>query len=282
MFTVTKKRTTAILTRGSVLAVLIVFAVAAVYPLVFMVLSTFRTSGEYLSNPLSLPATLTYLDNYVAMFNRFNVAGLFLNTLLYVVLAALISLCASIPAAFALAKLRFSLSRLFLILVVASMTMPAIIFIIPNYIFMSDVGLVDSFWSVVLLWAATSVPGSIFLLTSFMRGLPGEVIEATRVDGASYVGMMARVVIPMSLPGIVTITIFNVTAWWNDLLIPLVFLQSDEKMTITVAVATIVGRYATDYPLLMTGLLMASLPPVLIYVFIQRYIRRGLVVGAVK
>lgn len=282
MFPVTKKRTIPILTRGSVLAVLILFAVAAVYPLVFMVLSTFRTEGDYLSNPLSFPTTLTYLDNYVAMFNRFNVAGLFLNTLLYITLAALISLCASLPAAFALAKLRFSLSRLFLYLVIASMTVPAIIFIIPNYIFMSDVGLVDSFWSVVLLWAATSVPGSIFLLTAFMRGLPTEVIEATRVDGASYVNMMARVVIPMSLPGIVTITIFNVTAWWNDLLIPLIFLQSDEKMTMTVAVATIVGRYATDYPLLMTGLLMASLPPILIYVFIQRYIRRGLVVGSVK
>lgn len=282
MFPVTKKSTIPILTRGSVLAVLILFAVAAVYPLVFMVLSTFRTEGDYLSNPLSFPTTLTYLDNYVAMFNRFNVAGLFLNTLLYITLAALISLCASLPAAFALAKLRFSLSRLFLYLVIASMTVPAIIFIIPNYIFMSDVGLVDSFWSVVLLWAATSVPGSIFLLTAFMRGLPTEVIEATRVDGASYVNMMARVVIPMSLPGIVTITIFNVTAWWNDLLIPLIFLQSDEKMTMTVAVATIVGRYATDYPLLMTGLLMASLPPILIYVFIQRYIRRGLVVGSVK
>lgn len=282
MFPVTKKRTIPILTRGSVLAVLILFAVAAVYPLVFMVLSTFRTEGDYLSNPLSFPTTLTYLDNYVAMFNRFNVAGLFLNTLLYITLAALISLCASLPAAFALAKLRFSLSRLFLYLVIASMTVPAIIFIIPNYLFMSDVGLVDNFWSVVLLWATTSVPGSIFLLTAFMRGLPTEVIEATRVDGASYVNMMARVVIPMSLPGIVTITIFNVTAWWNDLLIPLIFLQSDEKMTMTVAVATIVGRYATDYPLLMTGLLMASLPPILIYVFIQRYIRRGLVVGSVK
>jgi len=162
------------------------------------------------------------------------------------------------------------------------MVIPAITFIIPDYVLMSNLNLVDTLWSVVLLWAATSVPGSVFLLTSLMRGLPDEILEATRVDGANYLQLMLRIIIPISTPGIITITIFNVTAWWNDLLIPLVFLQSDANKTLTVAVATIVGRFNTDYPLLLTGLLMASLPPILIYVFLQRYIRRGLVIGAIK
>ena len=167
-------------------------------------------------------------------------------------------------------------------IIIANMVIPAITFIIPDYVLMSNFGLVDTLWSVVLLWAATSVPGSIFLLTSLMRSLPNEILEATKMDGANYWQLMLHIIIPMSAPGIVTITIFNVTAWWNDLLIPLVFLQSDINKTLTVAVATIVGRYSTDYPMLLTGLLMASLPPVLIYIFLQRYIRRGLVIGAIK
>ena len=276
------RRTKTILTRTGIMGMLAIFAFAAIYPLLFMFLSSFKTSFQYLSNPLALPPNFSYVQNFVAMFNDFNLLGLLVNTITYIALAALISLSVSIPASYALAKLRFPLRNLFFVVILANMVIPAITFIIPDYVLMSNFGLVDTLWSVVLLWAATSVPGSIFLLTSLMRSLPNEILEATKMDGANYWQLMLHIIIPMSAPGIVTITIFNVTAWWNDLLIPLVFLQSDINKTLTVAVATIVGRYSTDYPMLLTGLLMASLPPVLIYIFLQRYIRRGLVIGAIK
>jgi ABC-type glycerol-3-phosphate transport system permease component len=269
-------------TRVGIIGILAIFAAAAVYPLLFMLLSSFKTSVQYTTNPLALPTSFSYFQNFVAMFNDFNLPGLLLNTITYILLAAALSLAVAIPASYALAKLRFPLRNLFFLLVLASMVIPTITFLIPDYILMSNLDLVDTVWSVVLLWATTSLPGSIFLLTSLMRGLPNEIIEATRVDGANYLQLMLNIVIPISAPGIITITIFNVTAWWNDLLIPLVFLQSDVNKTLTVAVATIVGRYNTDYPLLLTGLLMASLPPIVIYIFLQGYIRRGLVIGAVK
>lgn len=276
------KRVKTLVTRAGLVGVLAFFAAAAIYPILFMVLTSFRTSTEYLRNPLGWPQTFTYLDNIIAMFNDFDVVHLLLNTIVYIALAATISLSVSIPAAFALAKLRFPLRSLLLMLMVASMVIPGITFIIPDYLLMTNLGLVDNFWSVVLLWAATSIPGSIFLLTSLMRGLPTEILDATKVDGANYFHLMTKIVVPISAPGIVTITIFNVTGWWNDLLIPLVFLQTDANKTLTVAVATIAGRYGTDFPLLMTGLLMASLPPVLIYIFLQTYIQKGMVIGAIK
>jgi ABC-type glycerol-3-phosphate transport system permease component len=147
---------------------------------------------------------------------------------------------------------------------------------------MANLRLVDTYWSVVLIWAATSVPGSVFLLSSLMRGIPNEVLEAARIDGAGYFQSLGRIVIPLSAPGLVTIVIFNVTVWWNDLLIPLVFIQNERLTTMTVAAATMGARFNQDYPLTITGLLIASLPPVVLYVFMQRYIRRGLVIGAVK
>ncbi len=274
--------TKAIVARTGIVAILALFAAAALYPILFMFLTSFRTSVDYTNNPLAWPQNFTYIENFISMFNNFDVVHLFLNTILYIALAAALSLMVSVPAAFAIAKLRFRFKRLLFMAIIASMVIPAITFIIPDYILMSDFNLVDNFWSVVLLWAATSVPGSVFLLSALTRSLPNELVEATKVDGANYFHMMVRVVIPMIIPGIVTITIFNVTTWWNDLLIPLIFLQSDTNKTMTVAVATIVGRYSTDYPQLMTGLLMAALPPVLIYIFLQSYIRRGMVMGAIK
>lgn len=276
------RRVTALISRMGILGILAIFAVAAIYPLLFMLFSSFKTSVQYTNNPLALPASFSYIQNFVAMFNEFNLMGLLLNTITYIALAAAISLVVAIPASYALAKLHFPLRNLFFLLILASMVIPTITFLIPDYILMSNLNLVDTVWSVVLLWAATSLPGSIFLLTSLMRGLPNEIIEATRVDGANYLQLMWNIIVPISAPGIITITIFNVTAWWNDLLIPLVFLQSDANKTLTVAVATIVGRFNTNFPLLLTGLLMASLPPIVIYIFLQRYIRRGLVIGAIK
>jgi ABC-type glycerol-3-phosphate transport system permease component len=270
------------LARTGIVAVLAFIAVVALYPLLFMGLSTFKTAVEYINSPLALPETFSYVENYVAMFNRFDVVRLFLNTAGYAAAASVVCLSASLPAAFAFAKMRFPFRRALFLAMISSLAIPAITFIVPDYIIMANLGLVDSPASVVLLWSATSIPGTVFLLTAFMRGLPTETLEAARVDGARYLPLMLRIIVPMSLPGIITVTIFNVTAWWNDLLIPLIFLQSDEKKTVTVGVATIVQRYSTDYPLLLTGLLMASLPPILAYVFMQRYIRRGLVLGAVK
>jgi raffinose/stachyose/melibiose transport system permease protein len=153
---------------------------------------------------------------------------------------------------------------------------------VPSYVMMANLGLIDTSLPVVLLWAATSVPGNVFLLSSLMRSIPSEVLEAARIDGAGYVETLLRIVLPLSVPGIVTVMIFNITAWWNDLLIPLVFIGQEANTTVTAAAATLGSRFSMDYPLVLTGLLLASLPPLAAYIVLQRYIRRGLVLGAVK
>lgn len=269
-------------TQSGIVLVLAAIAVVAIYPVLFMVISSFKTVVDYINDPIGLPATLRYVENYQAMYYRFNIPRLFFNTVSYIALSSLLSLTVSIPASFAFAKLRFPFSRALRTVMIATLIVPAITFIVPTYVMMANLGLVDHFGSVVLIWAATSVPGNVFLLSSLMRGIPSEILEAARIDGAGYLQTMVRMVIPMSAPGLLTVTIFNVTAWWNDLLIPLIFLQSDESMTVTVAAATIVSRFSMDTPLLITGLLFASFPPMLVYILLQRYIRRGLVIGALR
>lgn len=258
------------------------FAVVALYPVVFMALTAFKTSIDYIKNPIGLPPGFGYVENFQAMVIRFDVPRLFANTIWYIVLASIISLAVSIPASFAFAKLRFPFSQTLRTAMIATLIVPAITLLVPVYVMMANWGIVDSYLSVVLLWAALAVPNNVFLLGALMRAIPNEVLDAAQIDGASYLDRLLRIAIPLSLPGIVTVTIFNVTAWWNDLLIPLVFLQTDERKTITVAAATILGRFGMDTPLLLTGLLFASFPPIVLYIFLQRAIRRGLVIGAIK
>lgn len=282
MSDVKKKQPGVVLGRSLAFLVLALLAVIAIYPIVFMGLSSFRTSIEFLKNPLGWPESFNYTDNYESLRVRFDLPQLFRNTALYILLASLLTFVTTIPAAFAFAKMHFRFSGQLRLMMIGTLIVPAITVLIPNYVFLARVGLVDTMWSVVLLWSALAIPGNVFLLSALMRSLPNELLEAARLDGAGYFGILLKIVIPLSAPGLITVSIFNVTSWWNDLLIPLVFLQTEEQMTVTVGMATVVGRRSSDYPQLLTGLFLASIPPIAVYILLQRFIRRGLVIGAVK
>jgi ABC-type glycerol-3-phosphate transport system permease component len=273
---------TRIATRSGIVTFLAFFAVLALFPIFYMGSASLKTSFEYLRDPLSLPSDLTNLDNYRALWVRYDIPQLFINTLTYIVLSSVISMAVSIPAAWAIAKMSFPFRSILRYMLIGTLIIPVITYIVPAYVLMADIGFVDNYKSVVMIWAATSVPGNIFLLSSLMRAIPNEIAESAKLDGAGYFQMMFRIIIPLSLPGLITVTIFNVTGWWNDLLIPLIFLQSNSQMTVTVGMATLVGRLSTDYPLLLAGLFTASIPPMLAYILLQRFIRQGLVMGSLK
>jgi raffinose/stachyose/melibiose transport system permease protein len=270
------------LTRLGILLVLSLIAAVAIYPILFMGLSSFRTSFEYLADPLGFPTGFSYVDNFLAVYYRFDLPRLFLNTVTYILLAAATTLGVSVPASFTFAKMRFRARDGLRAAMIATLIMPPVTFLVPSYVMFANLGIIDTSLPVVLLWSATAVPGSIFLLSALMRGIPSEILEAARLDGAGYIETLLRIALPLSLPGIVTVMIFNVTTWWNDLLIPLVFIGKEEKTTLTAAAATVGSRFSMDFPLVLCSLFLASVPPIIAYIVLQRYIRRGLVLGAVK
>ncbi len=265
-----------------IFVILGMFALLALYPIAFMAIGSLKQSSEFLRDPLALPRDWTFFDNYRAIWIRFDILRLFLNTVTYIALSSALALAVSIPASFAIAKLDFPFRNLLRLMLIGTLIVPVITYIVPSYVMMANWGFAGNCKSVVLLWSATSVPGNVFLLSSLMRGIPNEILESAKIDGAGYFQTLGRIVIPLSLPGLITISIFNVTGWWNDLLVPLIFLQSDRQMTVTVGMATIVGRLSTNYPLLLAGLLVASIPPIVAYILLQRFIRQGLVIGAIK
>lgn len=261
--------------------VLVAIAVIDLYPIAYMGMNSARTAVDFFKNPGGWPHPW-YFDNFAALYWRFDVLRLFGNTLFCVAASFALTMALAIPASYAFAKIPFPHKSPLYLLMIATMTIPSITFIVPNFLLMSHLGLVDNLWSVVLMWAITGVPSNVFLLTSLMRGIPNEILEAGKIDGIRYVGMLARIIVPLSLPGIITLAIFNSTGWWNDLFTPLIFLHSDKTKTMTVAVATILKRFDTDFPLLLSGLFMTSIPPIVIYITLQKYIKKGLVIGSVK
>lgn len=268
--------------RWSIFSVLALIAAVAIYPIAFMGLSSFKTSLEYLANPVGFPNGFSYVDNFIAVYYRLDLPRLFVNTVWYIVLASLLTLGVSLPASYTFAKLRFPGRERLRGAMIATLIMPPVTFLVPSYVMMARLGLIDTSIPLVLLWAATGVPGSVFLLSALMRGIPSEILEAARLDGAGYLESLLRVALPLSLPGIITVMIFNITTWWNDLLLPLVFIGKEENTTLTAAVATLGTRFSMDYPLVITGLFLASVPPIIAYIVLQRFIRDGLVMGALK
>ncbi len=271
------------LTRWLVAGVLAIIAFLALYPIFFMVIGSLKTGREFTANPLGLPVDWLNFSNYIGLGNQFDVVRLVSNTAIYIAFALVLSMLLAVPAAYAIAKLRFPGSTLLFAAIVASLGVPTISILVPDYLLFVQAGFADSPVGVIAMWTAQSLPGSIFLISAVIRALPDELIEAATIDGARYPRLMRSVVIPLAVPGIVTASIFNITGWWNDLLIPLVFFQSSEKQTLTAAIATIGQRMSvSDVPQIITALLVSSSFPILLYILLQNYIRRGLVMGSVK
>ena len=172
----------------------------AVWPIFYMGSASLKTSREFIRDPLALPSSLTFFDNYRALWIRFDIPRLFLNTVFYIALSSHRFVDRLAPRVLRLAKLRFPFRSVLRLMLVGTLIIPVITYIVPSYVMMADLGLVDSYRSVVLLWAASSVPGNVFLLSSLMRGIPDEILESARLDGAGYLELIRRIVIPLSFP----------------------------------------------------------------------------------
>ncbi|HBG15166.1 MAG TPA: carbohydrate ABC transporter permease, partial [Firmicutes bacterium] len=147
---------------------------------------------------------------------------------------------------------------------------------------MNELGLLDSRWSLILTYAASGMPMSVFILTGFLKTIPLELSEAAKVDGCSEFGILYRIMLPLIRPALATVTIVNFVPWWNDFFFPLLFIKSEKLKTIPLGMSIFFGQYTTDWGMLFAGMVMASLPLLLLYIFMSKQFISGLTSGAVK
>ena len=205
-----------------------------------------------------------------------------MNSAILVAGAVLISTFVSCLAAYAIARTQFRGRQTLFAISTALMAVPPVVMIVPLFVLYTKLDLISTFHGAILIYAGLITPFSVYLLTTFFRTLPRELFESARIDGAGDLTILWMVVLPLSLPALLTLVVVNSLYVWNDLLIAIIFLQDDAKRTLMAGISVFQGRYNNQIPLTMAGMVIASAPMVILYVSFQKYFIRGLMAGAIK
>jgi ABC-type glycerol-3-phosphate transport system permease component len=263
---------------GRLVMFLVLCLVAAVmlFPFGYMIQASFRSYDQFLAGEGFS------LDSWAGLFEELPVMQQMTNSAIVTVSAVALILLVSTTAGFAFAKLRFPLAPLLFIGLLAGMMIPVQSIIIPEFVNIANIGLINKYPGPILVYAALGIPFGTYLMTTYFRGVPSELIEASLVDGASYAQVFRTIMLPLAIPALVTVAVLQFIQIWGDLLIGLLFLQQPEVRTITVGLATLQSARIIPVPLIMAGSLLSLLPAVVVYLFFQRQLIAGLTMGMGK
>lgn len=269
--------------RVLIFLVLFILAISFVYPILFMFINSLKTLKEYYYSPFTLP-DLSNLQwsNFGNMISQFKILGLLKNSFIvsFFTVVGLIGL--GTLASYAFAKIKFPGSRGLYLAFLVTLFVPAQVTMIPMYINFAKIGLVNNWLGVVIANWAMFLPETIMLMTANFKGIPDEIIEAATIDGCGFFGRLWNVVIPMGWPAISLTIIFFFINSWNDLFTPMIMLKSMDKRTVMVALNSLVGQFTGNPPYQFAGLVLAALPALLVYIFLQKSIVNGMSMGAIK
>lgn len=260
--------------------VAILVAVIALVPFAWMVSTSFKSRGALMSIPIEWIPEEPTLDAYRTVFERFPFLRTVGNSLFISVTYTAITLISASMAAYAFAKIRFRGSGILLGVYLATMMIPTQVTMIPLFVVMNQLGLINHYSSVIL--PSIFRPFAVFMLVQQMRTIPGDYLDAARVDGASTFRIYRQVMLPLCAPTLATLAVTTFMESWNDYLWPLLMLTDRSKMTLPIALSTLNGQYNTEYNVLMAGSLISMIPIVLIYIFAQKYFQNGIMAGGIK
>ena len=261
--------------------IFVIVALINIYPLVFSIFCSFKGNLEIFSSFTSLPKRLRF-ENYVTAWKVGNIGRYFLNTIILSVGTLVIAGLFGAMASYVLAKFRFRGKSKIYLLFILGMMIPIQAVLIPlSYIF-GKLGIMNNYPVLILLYSAFCFPMTVLVLTGFMNGIPTELEEAMVIDGASIFQVFFKMILPLSVPGIVSVSIFNFIQVWNNLLFPLIFISDKNKGTISMGLLAFFGEYSTDYSSSMAGICLTTIPVIIAYVFFQEKIENGLMSGAIK
>ena len=269
------------LSRGLLQIPLLLMAIAVLFPLYFMVANSFKSDPAFARDALTIPLQPT-LAKYIAAFRSADLGRYFMNSLVISVISVAVATTIAALAAFAFAKMSFRGRESIFRVMLPAMAIPSIVLLVPQFKLMSHLDLINTRWSVIILYIGIMLPMSIYLFRNFFRAFPDQLLEAAAIDGVGPLRTFIRIVLPASRPVIFTAVIINFVFAWNELLLALVFLQNEQQRTLMVGLTLFNGLYSLDVPELMAGLTLATVPVVVVYLIGQRYLMRGLLGGIGK
>lgn len=259
---------------------LIVGAVLAMLPMVWMVSASVMPAGEASTYPPRFFPSRITLDHYADLFTRLNLGRYLLNSAFVALVVTLASLLINSMAGYAFAKLRFrGRDRMFRVLS-TGLVLPVQVAMLPLFLLMKNLGLINTYWGVIIPGLA-SIFG-IFLVRQYALSIPDEMLDAARVDGASEFRIFWSIVVPGIVPILATLSIWTFLATWNDFMWPLIVLSDESLYTLPVALANLSGEHVQDTELMMAGSVITVIPVMLVFLFLQRFYIQGVMAGSVK
>ncbi len=262
-------------------ALLALNAVVMLYPLLVMVLSAFKTNAEIFASPFALPVSFD-TANLARVWDETNFVRYLGNSALVTGSAVGLILVFGTMAAYALARYEFRGNALLFLFFLSGLMVPLKLAVIPLFIQLDALGLIDSRLGLVMVYVATGLPSAVFIMAGFLRTLPGELEQSARIDGASEARAMWSIMLPLARPAMVIAGIQNAVPIWNDFFFPLVFITTDRLKTLPQGLTVFMGEFNTDWGVLFAGLTLAALPITLVYVVLSRQFIAGMTQGAVK
>lgn len=266
---------------GLIQAFLIFNTILMLYPIVVVLLSGFKSTAEIYATPFALPSSFAPA-NLVTIWEQTRFARYLANSLIVTLSSVACILVAGTLASYALARYRFRGNEAIYLFFLCGLMVPLKLAIIPLFIQLATLGLIDTHLGLVLVYTAMGLPSAIFIMTGFLRTLPSEPEESARIDGASEARIMWSIMLPLARPAMVIAGIHNAVPIWNDFFFPLVMVQTDRLKTLPQGLTVFMGEYNTEWGVLFAGLTLAALPITLVYMALSRQFIAGLTHGAVK
>lgn len=261
---------------------LIVFAFIQVYPLFWLFEFSLKDNSEIFGgNIAGLPEHWRF-ENYVTAFFNANVIKYLLNSVIVTGITIVITLIISSMSAYAISRMIWKGRETTLKIILLGMMVPIHAALLPLFTILSKVHLLNSYWSLIIPYVAFGLPMAIYLFTSFMESLPREMEEAAAIDGCGIYQMFLKIIFPLIRPAVATVSIFTFISSWNELMFAVTFINKAEYKTLSVGIMSMVGAYTTKWGEIGAGLMIATIPTVIMYLLLSEQVQKSLVAGAVK
>jgi multiple sugar transport system permease protein len=275
-----RKSRAALLGRFLGYTAIVATAVAILVPFVWMVVSSLKRTNDVFTVPIQWIPNPVQWSNYVDIFAKADMFTWIKNTLLLSVVVTFLQVLTGSLAAYGFSKGRFPGRNALFLAYIATIAVPWQAYMIPQFILFSKLHLANTLWSIIALQAFGAF--GVFLMKSFFDTIPNELVEAARMDGLSELGIYRRIMLPLSIPAIASLSLLTFVTTWNDYLGPLLYLRDPKIWTIQLGLQSFVGQYNTEFALIMTGAVISVLPVALVFALGQRYFVEGIATTGLK
>ncbi|CAM4474440.1 MAG: carbohydrate ABC transporter permease [Paenibacillus macerans] len=260
---------------------LTIYGILTLYPFFWLVISAFKTNADFYARPFGLPEVWRG-DNFLRAWESSRLGSAFGNSLVVSAGSLALTLFIAALTSFVLARFQFRWKGGVLAFFVVGMLIPIHSTLVPLFILMKQMSLLNTYWALILPYTAFALPTAIFVLTAYLTSVPRELEEAAFIDGTGLWGLFFRIMLPMSVPALATVTIISFLHAWNDFSFALVFINKTALKTLPLAIANFADGYQTDYGLTLAAMTLSVLPTIALYLLFQEQMMKGMTAGAVK